>query len=325
MSRKKISLNIFLLFILLILCFIHTPAYSQGIQEAKESAKNFNPKPASASLYNLGLKSYEQGDLQSAVIYFKKAIDLDPEFVDAYYNLGAIYKKQKNLPLAIFFFQKAVELNSKDAEATYELASCYYENKNFIKAKEYFSLLPKDFPKYGEVMNKLGIINQTLVQQNNSSTAESQAQLLVNTLTKPSQEDFKDPVKTVTSNLNGGPTGIAKDSKNNLYVANFTKDRIERINANGTREIFIEKLGIKGPVGIAIDQSDNIYVANYTGNSILKITQNKEVTVLADNIIKPYYLFYDTESNKLFATLQGNDSLVELEPTKISKQPITSR
>ena len=89
---------------------------NQNQEPTTEIKKNFNPKPASASLYNLGLRSYDQGDIQSAISYFKRAVDLDPQFVDAYYNLGEIFKLQKKYPDAIVVFEKAVEINSRDYE-----------------------------------------------------------------------------------------------------------------------------------------------------------------------------------------------------------------
>lgn len=365
-KKKKRRICIELLLGLL-LSVIVTPCFS--IEESPTSKKNFNPKPASASIYNLGLKSYEQGDLESAVSYFKRAIDLDPDFIDAYFNLGAIYKKQKNYPLAINAFERAVSINPEDFEASYELAGSYLQEKNYKKAKKYFALIPPDFPKYNEAKKNLEIIDGYLalgnqgqeVKPQDVSPPNVQAQLLANTLamqlqpeenaaaqegstvqappqaggqiltdtlTKPSQETFKEVFKTISSNFNG-PTGIAKDSSNNIYVADFTQDRIERITSDGKRETFIEKVGIKGPVGLAIDKNDNLYVANYSGDSIVKvkitISPEKEVTVLVDNIVKPYYLFYDTATSKLFATVQGSDSLIEIDITNVSKQPITAR
>src|SRR3990167_2697626 len=127
------------------------------VPEDTNSKSEFNPKPASASLYNLGLKSYEQGDLKSAISFFKRAIDLDPEFVDAYYNLGAIFKKQKDFSLAINALQKAYNINPKD-----------YEEKNYQSAKQYFSLIPQNFPKYNEAKQKTDLINQSLITNRGS-------------------------------------------------------------------------------------------------------------------------------------------------------------
>lgn len=368
--NKKIYLSIFIF--LLSTAFLPSTSFEDNKEvnkesnlagEDKNSEGEFNPKPASASVYNLGLKSYEQGDLQSAVTFFKRAVDLDPDFVDAYYNLGAIYKKQGNVTLAINSFQKAVDINPKDVEATYELASCYLLEKDYLKARKYFSSITSNFLKYNEVKRNLLTINQYLAQaapentnqpkpkdvqtnletnlspnkalqeqkitmqeeQNkNEAWDETRGQLLVNTLTKPGKEAFRNNYKVVTGDFNG-PTGIARDSKNNIYIANFTKDTIEKITPGGQKEIFVEKVGIKGPVGLAIDENDNLYVANYSGDSITKITPLKDVSFLINKIIKPYYLLYDTSTKKLFVTVQGNDSLVEIDTLNISKQPITSK
>lgn len=341
---------------------------------AEEADKTFNPKPASASVYNLGLKSYEQGDIQSATIYFKKAIDLDPQFVDAYYNLGAIYKSQKNYFDAISLFQKAIAINPEDFEVVFELASCYFEEKDYEKAKNYFSSIPKNFLKYNEAKSKINTIDRNLALENTSQTEKQelvkspqfQAQLLADRLTantetqkeqtqentvepetrkpspngisanaaetlhatpllqKPSQEAFNGEFKVITGNFKG-PTGIVKDKSNNIYIANFAKDSVERIAPGGFREVFIEKVGIKGPVGLAIDENDNLYVANYTDGSIVRVTQNKEVSYLVQKLDKPYSLLYDSSSKKLYATAQGNNSLLEINTLNVSKQPITSR
>ena len=378
------NLLFFNLLLAILLLSFSLPALSEEkslVPENTNTKSEFNPKPASASLYNLGLKSYEQGDLKSAISFFKRAIDLDPEFVDAYYNLGAIYKKQKDFPLAIDSFQKAYNINHEDYEVAFELGSCYFEEKDYQTAKKYFSVIPTNFPKYNEAKQKMDLSTQYLAAINNQGSASGgtavipkesqaqlltdtltkavgggletqpenpnpataeqpsqpqtpeaavapvlndQAQLLVNNLAKPSKEDLTTPIKTITANFNG-PTGIAKDSKNNLYIENFANDRIERITSDGKREVFFEKNGIKGPVGLAIDKDDNLYVANYSSDSIIKITQNKEVSFISNKVIRPYYLLYDLLSNKLFATIQGNDSLVEINTSPDSKQPITAR
>lgn len=304
--KKELYLNTLLLTIVLI-----TTQLSVLSEEPNQ------PKPASASVYNLGLKSYEQGDTESAITFFKKAIDLDPDFVDAYYNLGAIYKKQGNNQSAIWAFKKAVEINPSDYEAKFELAICLLEEKNYLEAKKYFTAIPSDFPRYDEVKENMEKVNAYLAILPNN-----QAQLLADTLTKPTKETF-DKFKTITTNFHG-PAGITKDSKNNIYIANFVKNNIEKISTDGSREIFIENLGIEGPIGLAIDEADNLYVANYNGNSITKISPQKDISVLVNEITKPYYLFYDSRQRKLYATVQGNDSLIEINTQNIAKQPITS-
>lgn len=354
--NKTYKSNYFSLLLLILL----SVNLSLSVKAANDKPVGENPKPASASVYNLGLKSFEQGDIPSAISFFKRAIDLDPTFIDAYYNLGAIYKKQKNYTESAKAFQKAVDLNPKDYDATYELANSYLNLKDNQNAKKYYSLIPTNFPKYGEVVRNLASIEQSTtgqpqvannaVKNGQADLDVNQAQLLANALTGENQqikeasnlivepvkkdnvlinsltkkENLINPLRTVTDSFSG-PTGIAKDSKNNIYVANFTQDSIERVNTDGSKEIFIDKVGLLGPVGLAIDDNDNLYVANYNGNSIVRISQDRQVTVVIDKVTRPYYLFFDKATAKLFATVQGNDALVEIDTKNITKLPITFR
>ena len=376
----------FYLLAVLTFCALQMPVFAEEKVD-QQNSNQFNPKPASASLYNLGLKSYEQGDIQSAISFFKRAVELDPNFVDAYYNLGAIYKKQKNYPQAINVFQKAYDISPNDNEVTFELAFSYLQEKDNENAKKYFSLIPQNFPRYPEAKQHIDLLNQIAAAKQNPTVetqptiagtgqpgiSGQQAQLLANTLVDPQKELEKlsnnaqeesipqkqettkpqennasqgqllvdtlttaetlskkkkelntNPSNTISDKLNG-PTGIAKDSKNNIYVANFANNKIYRISPDGQREVFIDKTGINGPVGLAIDGNDNLYIANYNGNSIIKISQKKEVSVLQNNIERPYYLYFDNSSNRLIVSVQGNDSLIEINLLPESRQPITSR
>src|SRR5581483_7732550 len=58
--------------------------------EAFEHAVALNPNNA-RSRYNLALAQQLQGDTESAVAGYRRAIDLDPQLIDAYTNLGNLY------------------------------------------------------------------------------------------------------------------------------------------------------------------------------------------------------------------------------------------
>lgn len=50
-------------------------------------------------------------ELDSAVYYFNKAVELDPGYYQAYNNLGLAYEKKGDLTNARFYYGKAVEIN----------------------------------------------------------------------------------------------------------------------------------------------------------------------------------------------------------------------
>ena len=61
------------------------------------------------ALYNLGLTAYKQGSPESAIIFFKRACDIDPDLADAQYNLGVIYQSEKRVKEAVPRFKKLYE------------------------------------------------------------------------------------------------------------------------------------------------------------------------------------------------------------------------
>ena len=74
------------------------------------------------------LKKYD-----SAINYFEKAIQLNPNFSEAYNNLGNTKKRVGKIDEAIFCFEKAIQLKENNIEAYLNLANIYKENKKFNK------------------------------------------------------------------------------------------------------------------------------------------------------------------------------------------------
>src|SRR5690242_13864036 len=58
--------------------------------EAFQHAVAINPGNA-RSRYNLALAQQFQGDTEDAIAGYRRAIDLDPELIEAYTNLGNLY------------------------------------------------------------------------------------------------------------------------------------------------------------------------------------------------------------------------------------------
>ena len=93
------------------------------------------------------------------------------------------------------------------------------------------------------------------------------------------------------------PTGVARDSSGNLYVADSANNIIQKISTTGIVATLAGTAGTVGaidatgsyarfnqPNGVTVDSSGNVYVAD-TGNGIIrKITPNGVVTTLAGSI-----------------------------------------
>jgi tetratricopeptide (TPR) repeat protein len=88
-------------------------AFKQNLESA-----TLNPADASAH-YNLGLIHQSRGELDLARERFERALEIDPEEVDASYQLGRIARQQKRYADAIQNFEQVVARN--EAHSQYEI------------------------------------------------------------------------------------------------------------------------------------------------------------------------------------------------------------
>ncbi len=93
------------------------------------------PGPNIAELHNNHAIACDQvGDNARAIRGFTKAIELSPEYTNAYYNRGTIYLKMgKHFP-AVLDFTKAIELKPEHADAHCNRAIAHYYLKEYDKA-----------------------------------------------------------------------------------------------------------------------------------------------------------------------------------------------
>ena len=71
--------------------------------------------------HKLGLARKKAGDMKMAVDYYRKALTIKPDLVEAHYNLGEVLQEQGELSEALACYQKALELNPQHQEAQMNL------------------------------------------------------------------------------------------------------------------------------------------------------------------------------------------------------------
>ena len=74
-----------------------------------------------------------------AIEYYLKAIELNPNYADAYFSLGSVYMKLKKWNEAVINYEKAIDLKPGSIEAYYNLGLAYYylgKYKDSIKSWE---------------------------------------------------------------------------------------------------------------------------------------------------------------------------------------------
>ena len=242
-----------------------------GLICAAATTASFGEIATDAKLqYNKGIDFYKLGQFEESANCFKRAIDLDPNYIDAYYNLGSIleYLNQKEAALSVF--KQIILRKPEDYEAVYKTAVLSKNLGEYEKAKMYLSLIPPN-SKVGIQAQKLAAeMETTLTELQKTKAQEQEAQ--AEELTDGMYEDIS------------SPTGLVTDKNGNLYIAGFSENTIFKIGPDNKKIVYIKSEKIDGPIGLAIDDSNNIYIANYNKNNVLKVDTNGTITEFVTDI-----------------------------------------
>jgi len=300
-------------------------------------------KTQAISLYNLGLNAFKQGSPESAIIFFKRAADIDPDLADAQYNLGVLYQSEKRLKEAIPRYMEVLRIKPGDADAHYQLGLAYMDLGRLQEARDQFSTIAPNNAHFVESQKRLAQLGQSAqaglltqpgqpAQPDAPSTQAAPPSVGMTppvtppTYIPPSPTPEPPPPPSTQSNpvailpdstvqiiAKGfsAPSGLAFDKHGNLYVANFLSNTIDRLAADGTRSQFSMGVNLKGPIGLAVDDSGNVYVANYIGGFISRINPAGISSVIAKGFIKPYYLTLDSDG-ALFVSQQEDNSVARI-------------
>lgn len=248
--------------------------------------------------YNKGIDYYQLGQYEQAADSFRQAVDLDPNYIDAYFNLGSIleYLKQDDAALAVF--KQIILRKPDDYEAVYKAAALSKKLGQDDKAKMYLSLIPADSMMGSQAKQLASTLNTDM------QTLNEEVKVSNNTFTN------SNPLNNSHGSYDdiSSPTGVVTDNNGNLYVAGFSDNTIYRIDPNNNKIVYIKSEKIDGPIGLAMDSDRNIYIANYNKDNVLKYDRNGEITELITGVQKPYCLHIT--GDLLFVSSQGNNSVL---------------
>lgn len=102
---------------------------------AEYNLKLGNSEKASKYYYDLGFKFENKGsEKEKAVKYYKKAIDINPNFNEALIHLGHTLKDLGRYREAITYFERA---NTLDDDEVWDIVNCYMELKKYSSAIPY--------------------------------------------------------------------------------------------------------------------------------------------------------------------------------------------
>ena len=61
----------------------------------------------------------EEGEVEEAIASYRKAVEVKPDFADAYLNLGIVLKEEGELVEAIATYRKAIEVKPEFSSALF--------------------------------------------------------------------------------------------------------------------------------------------------------------------------------------------------------------
>lgn len=253
--------------------------------------------------YNKGVDYYKLGQFEESASCFQKAIELDPNYIDAYYNLGSILEYLKQDEAALAVFKQIILRKPDDYESVYKAALLSKKVGEYEKAKMYLTLIPTDSligSRAKQLADSMGTDIQTAKAEQTQPKSYQEAN---------PQNNSDGMYSDITS-----PTGIVTDPNGNLYVAGFSDNTIYKIGPDNKKIVYIKSEKIDGPIGLAIDSPGNIYIANYNKNNVLKVDKNGAITELIENIQNPYCMYIT--GDLLFVSSQGSNSVIRYKLNK---------
>lgn len=243
--------------------------------------------------YNKGIDFYKIGQYDRSMECFRKAIELDPDYIDAYYNLGSILDYLGQDEAALTVFKQIIVRKPTDYDSVYKAAELSKKLGQIEKAKSFLSIIPAGTyvnPKAYQLARELNTDLQTLQYENNLKE-------------QPKQPHTNGVYENIPS-----PTGITTDKSGNLFVAGFSDNVIFKITPEGDRIVFLKDKRLNGPIGIINDDAGNLYIANYNADNVLKVTSTGQVSILIEDVLKPYGLYIS--NGTLFISSQGSNAVI---------------
>ncbi len=132
------------------------------IDAEKFFKKLLDLKKTSYIFYIYGNIQSKLKNYQEAIVSFKNALSLNPNFSEAYNNLANANKLINNNDEAIKNYQKSIEKDKKNLTAYFNLAVLLKDNKNYKESKKIYEKILKEDENNLTAKHDLGAIESVL-------------------------------------------------------------------------------------------------------------------------------------------------------------------
>lgn len=96
--------------------------------------------------YKKGFSAFKMRDYKSAISYYQKALELNPNYIEVLINLGALYQQNNSPKMAIKYYERALEHHTDHTVLHFNLAVLYDEQERYKQAQKYFQKVLENTP-----------------------------------------------------------------------------------------------------------------------------------------------------------------------------------
>jgi serine/threonine protein kinase/tetratricopeptide (TPR) repeat protein len=151
------------------------------IQKFDVPVEATTPSLEALKAFSMGITTFRAKGNAEAIPFYKRALELDPNFAVAYASLGLIYGNLGQASLAAENIKKAYALRDRVSEREkYRISALYYDNVTgeLEQATQVYELWAKSYPKDPVPPVNLGVIYAELGQYEKSLVATQESQRL---------------------------------------------------------------------------------------------------------------------------------------------------
>ncbi|HEY9676410.1 MAG TPA: tetratricopeptide repeat protein [Drouetiella sp.] len=286
--------------------------------------------PHAISLYNLGLTAYKQGSPESAIIFFKRACDIDPDLADAQYNLGVLYQSQKRCKEAVPRFQEVLRVKPMDPDAHYQLAVCLTDLGQGPEAKMHLQAIAPNNAHFQEAQKRIAMIDSGQTPAPQAAPPTQAPQNSTEVYGKPLNQNASGGDQTPQSSpAQAQPASQAPQQVVTQTPVAQPPAGVPKINTPPTptgpvavlanAQVRVIATGFSAPAGLSFGPGGSLYIANFLNNTIDRITADGSRSQFASgaSLKGPIGLIVDGPGN-VFVANYLSGTVVRISPAGIS-------
>ena len=197
--------------------------YDKAI-EYLDKAIELDPNYANA-YYNRARNHDRKYYYEDAISDYSRAIELDPEFAWAYVNRGWVYSAMGDYDQAIRNYTKGIELDPSDKLAFYDRGDIYLYQGNYELAVDDYTKAINIDPDYKEALFNRAIAYAELDQSTDAiKDLERAIELGVSEDEKARANIYIDNISSVLSSTSSGPSSTPTPFPDPVSISNVEKD-----------------------------------------------------------------------------------------------------